>query len=182
MSRAGSGDLELERVTIAAAQSGDEFAWRELFDEYYPRLFTFMRARVAERETAEDLAAETFVDAFRGIPRFQWREKPFGAWLFTVARSRLQTHYRRRPTPAQTVLSEPGFAVDETLQVDVRDALGRLPRDYREALELRYLLGLSGVEAAAVMGRSHGAFRMLLQRASQAFKAEYGFDDRRDAA
>jgi RNA polymerase sigma-70 factor (ECF subfamily) len=165
--------LEQERQRVAAARAGDERAWRALFEEYYPRLYGFMRARVGDADTAEDLAAEAFGDAYRGLPQFRWQGVPFGAWLFKVARNRLRMHYRRGPAPPPFP-ELPISMADETLALDVRDALERLPDEYREAIELRYLLGLSGAEAAAAMGRSHGAFRTLLHRASRAFKREYG--------
>lgn len=169
-----SNARELERRRVASAQAGDEHAWRSLFDEHYPKLYAFVRRRVQDRETAEDLAIEAFVDAYRGLPRFRWRGRPFGAWLFKVARNRLRMHYRSRP-PDTTELSEwEGAARNDMVAVEVNDALSRLQPEYREALELRYILGLSGTEAAAAMNRSHGAFRMLLHRATQAFKAEYG--------
>ena len=63
---------------------------------------------------------------------------------------------------------------DDYLEVEIRDVLQRLPADYRAAIEHRYVVGLSGAEAAAAMGRSHGSFRALLMRATQAFKREYG--------
>ena len=169
--------LERERQRVASAQSGDQRAWRELFDEYYPRLYSFMRVRVNDDATAEDLAAEAFVDAFRGLPRFRWRNRPFGAWLFKVARNRLRMHYRAlssRGVPVAIEADQVASARDETLTVDVRDALERLPVKQREAIELRYLVGLSGAEAAAAMGMSHGAFRQLLHRASREFKGQYG--------
>jgi len=168
--------LERDRKLVAAAQSGDERAWRELFDEYYPRLYGFMRARVADSETAEDLAADAFVDAFRGLPRFRWRGRPFGAWLFKVARNRLRMHYRAKRGEEVSIWDGAATTRDETLSIDVRDALARLKPEHREAIELRYLIGLSGAEAAAAMGRSHGAFRTLLHRASKEFRSEYGFD------
>lgn len=172
-----TGGLERERRRVAAAQAGSEEAWRELFDEYYPRLQAFMRSRVSPQQAAEDLAAETFVDAFRGLPRFRWRGTPFGAWLFKVARNRLRMHYR-------SVQHEPDYvrdvdlpeAVDYALAVDIAATLASLPPEYREAIELRYILGLTGPEAAAAMGRSHGAFRMLLHRATGAFRDEFGKD------
>ena len=176
-------ELEFERRRVAAAQAGDDQAWRALFDEHYPKLYGYMRARVSTRETAEDLAADAFADAFRGLPRFRWQGKPFGAWLFKVAHNRVRMHYRGRPDDARRVLTGPGTTSDETLALDVRDVLDRLPAEYREAIELRYVLGLTGAEAAAAMGRSHGAFRMLLLRATQAFKAEWrGFEDAPDIA
>jgi RNA polymerase sigma-70 factor (ECF subfamily) len=174
----GTEQLDAERRRVAAAQAGDELAWRELFGEFYPRLYGFMRARGCDPETAEDLAAEVFADALRGLPRFRWRGAPFGAWLFRIARNRLLMHYRARPrlgasSLEEAAVGEPSAAVDTTLALDVRAALERLPRDYRVALELRYLVGLSGSEAAAAMGRSHGAFRMLVHRAAAAFKVAY---------
>jgi len=170
-----ASDLEHERRRVAEAQSGNEQAWRALFDEYYPRLYAFMRKRVSDPQTADDLAAETFVDAFRGLPRFRWRGTPFGAWLFKVARNRLRMHYRSTPhEPDSLSGSEPSLTVDHGLAIDIETTLGSLPPEYREAIDLRYVLGLTGPEAAAAMGRSHGAFRMLLHRATTAFREAYG--------
>ena len=165
-------DQDARRV-VERARSGDESAWRELFDEHYPRLFKFFRSRVDNDATAEDLAAETFTEAVRGLSRFRWRNRPFGAWLFGIGRNRLRMHYRSRRVHAE-LPDEIGYAHDEYAEVDLRDALARLEPDHRQAIELRYLLGLSGKEAAAAMGRSHGAFRALLHRAAAAFKREYG--------
>ncbi len=161
------------RRTVERARGGDESAWRELFDDYYPRLFGFFRSRVDNDATAEDLASETFTEAVRGLDRFKWRNRPFGAWLFGIGRNRLRMHYRARRVHAE-LPEEIGYARDEYVEVDIRDALARLDADHRMAIELRYLLGLSGQEAAAAMGRSHGAFRALLHRATTAFKREYG--------
>lgn len=161
------------RQTVERARTGDEVAWRELFDAHYPRLFKFFRSRVDSDATAEDLAAETFTEAVRGLSRFQWRNRPFGAWLFGIARNRLRMYYRARRVHAE-LPQEIGYARDEYVEVDVRDALDRLEPDHRLAIELRYLIGLNGQEAAAAMERSHGAFRALLHRATTAFKREYG--------
>ena len=61
----------------------------------------------------------------------------------------------------------------EVLAIEIRDVLDRLPEDYRTAIEYRYMVGLSGQEAAAAMGKSHGSFRVLLHRATQAFQRAY---------
>ena len=91
--------------------------------------------------------------------------------MFRIARNRLAQHYRRRP-PETVPLAEADRVRDEYLTVEIRDLLDRLPVDYRQAIELRYVLGLSGREAAAVMERSHNSFRSLLLRATTAFKRE----------
>ena len=114
-----------------------------------------------------------FTEAVKGLSRFQWRNRPFGAWMFGIARNRLRMHYHARRVHAE-LPEEIGYARDEYVEVDIWDALAHLEDDHRLAIELRYLLGLSGQEAAAAMGRSHGAFRALLHRATAAFKREYG--------
>lgn len=161
-----------EREHVEAARAGNGRAWQELFEVHYPQLFRYFRARVSDPETAEDLAAETFTEAFRSLPRFEWRQRPFGAWLFGIARHRLLMHFRSRRPHGELPETQPS-PVDDYMAVDVRDVLGRLPAEYREAIELRYLVGLTGKEAAAAMGRSHGAFRALMHRATRAFKREY---------
>jgi RNA polymerase sigma-70 factor (ECF subfamily) len=159
-----------EQDLISRAASGEDEAWRDLFDAYYPRLYRFFRARVASHEQAEDLASQVFMDAFRSIGNFRWQGAPFGGWLFSIARRVLASHYRSKSPELPVEVCE--HTRDEYLAIEVRDILDRLPVDYREALELRYVMGLSGEEAAGAMGRTHGAFRALLLRASRAYRAE----------
>lgn len=156
-------------AVVEAARAGDESAWAAIFDHHYDRMFRFFRSRVATVEQAEDLASNVFLEAFRSISRFQWQGKPFEAWLFGIARNQLASYYRSKPPDeVQTEL----HTRDEFLEVEVRDILERLRPDHRTALELRFIVGLSGVEAAAAMDRSHGSFRSLLLRAVRAFRAE----------
>ena len=156
-------------AVVEAARAGDESAWAAIFDHHYDRMFRFFRSRVATVEQAEDLASNVFLEAFRSISRFKWQGKPFEAWLFGIARNQLASYYRSKPPDqVQTEL----HTRDEFLEVEVRDILERLRPDHRTALELRFIVGLSGVEAAASMERSHGSFRSLLLRAVRAFRTE----------
>lgn len=152
---------------ILAAKDGQEEAWRLLFDQHYARIYRFMRARMKVAEEAEDLTANTFLEAFRSISRFNWQGKPFEAWLFGIAHHQLASYYRSRPGALPRI---DDVVRDEFVDIEIRDILEALRSDYRQALELRFIIGLSGVEAAEVMGRSHGAFRSLLHRAARAFR------------
>ena len=157
------------RSVVEAARSGDESAWRAIFDLQYPRLYRFFRSRVSAHHQAEDLASSTILQAFRSVGSFRWQGRPFEAWLFGIARHELASFYRSLP-PATAELDERQHVRDDFIAVEVRDLLAQLTVDYRTALELRYLLGFSGQEAAALMGRSHGSFRSLLLRAVRAFR------------
>lgn len=164
------------RQIIAAACSGDQAAWSQLFDAHYPALFRFFRSRVAGAEQAEDLASDVFLEAFRSIHSFRWQGRPFEAWLFGIARRRLASHYRTAAHRIEHVATDHPLR-DEYLAVEVNDILQRLRPEHRTALELRFLVGLSGEEAAAAMARSHGAFRALLLRAVRAFRTESERED-----
>jgi RNA polymerase sigma factor (sigma-70 family) len=80
----------LDRVEVVeAARAGCDTAWRQIFDEHYPQMYRFFRARVSSHEEAEDLAAEVFAQAVRCIRKFEWQGRPFGSWLYGIARRQL---------------------------------------------------------------------------------------------
>lgn len=183
---AGTGESRRGRTPVeivAAASRGEDSAWETLFDLHYPRLYRFFRARMSSSEQAEDLASNVFLEAFRSIHNFNWQGKPFEAWLFGIARHQLASFYRsyKKDASGDLIDNEPAVR-DEFISVEIRDILEALPRDYQTALELRFIVGLSGVEAAEVMDRSHGAFRSLLLRAIRSFRRELSESEAAPAA
>ncbi len=167
------------RELVQRAATGDEGAWQELFGQHYARLYRFFRSRVATHQQAEDLASDVFLEAFRCIGNFRWQGVPFAGWMYGIARRVLASYYRSRP---QAELRPEEHVRDEYVAVEIRDILERIQPEYRTALELRFVVGLSGEEAAAAMGRSHGAFRSLLLRAVRAYRAESNLDEARPKA
>lgn len=166
-----SEELGDQREIAEAARAGDVRAWETLFTAHYPNLFRFFRSRVATVEDAEDLANDVFIEAYRSIERYNARKNAFGAWLFGIARHLVADHYRRHSRRgAELDVSQVGG--DDYLPVEIEDLLRRLRPDHRAALELRFIVGLTGEEAAAIMGRSHGAFRVLLNRAAREFRRQ----------
>lgn len=128
---------------------------------------------MSSAEQAEDLASNTFLEAFRSIANFKWQGKPFEAWLFGIARHQLASYYRSAKDELTDANLETEPAVrDEFISIEIREILEALPREYQVALQLRFIVGLSGVEAAEVMQKSHGAYRSLLFRAVKAFREE----------
>ncbi len=164
------------RVHPDATSPDSEAAWGELFDAHYPQLYRYFYAHLDSHEQSEDLAAEVFADAWRTRGSLRWRDRSFEAWLFKHARKRLDEYQDAQRGEAlhadSSAQVEDAPVWDDYVAVEVREQLSRLKPDYRTALELRYLMGLSGAEAAAAMGRSHGAFRALLLRAVEAFRQE----------
>ncbi len=162
-------------ATLRAARAGAEWAWRDLYAAFAPRLTGYARAcRVAD---PEDLVGDVFLRAVRSLHRFEGGEGDLRAWLFALARNaviderRRATRRRTEPLPPE-VLAELGPAVDAEQEAmramaeeRVRAVLAPLTADQRDVLLLRILGGLTIEEVAAALGKRPGAVKALQARA-----------------
>jgi hypothetical protein len=73
-----------ERLLIEAAQK-DPARFAEIYELNFNRVYGFIARRVGSRDIAEDLTSDVFHKALAGLPRFEWRGVPFGAWLIRIA-------------------------------------------------------------------------------------------------
>ncbi len=169
-------ELEL----LACARNGDLRAFEELVERHQERAFNIAYRLLGQREDAEDATQEAFVRAFRGLRGFGGQAQ-FGTWLTRIVinvcrtcgarRGRLKvtgemdlaSHWAGNSDPAED-------AERERLRGVVHQALGELPRKYREVLVLYELEGMSYEEVAAVMGRPVGTIRSRLNRARLALR------------
>jgi len=170
--------VEAEIVIIGAAQSGNELAWRQLFEWHFNAVYRFCLALAAgRRELAEETTQQVFVTAARQIGRFDPRQGQFRAWLIGIARNRFlvlqakERRHRRYETLSRQAGSEPGGGHEPDLHV--HEALARLPADYRRALESKYLKRLTTKEMAEAKGISIEAIESLLRRARDRFAQVY---------
>ena len=163
-----------------------------LYDTALPEVYRFVRARVRDQSSAEELTADTFLAALGQIRRGALIEVST-AWLIGIARHKVVDHWRR--IARQPVLEftqsfnegvgefderadDPWDAVlDHRRVMDVFELLGD---HHRAALTLRYLVGLSVVEVATAMGRTVHATEALLVRGRCAFRKAYEGSDRND--
>lgn len=138
---------------------------------------------------AEDLVQDTLLRAYRSIDRFDGRHPR--AWLLTILRNaEINRHRRRRPsllTEAQLQLQDPSadggasaesHFVDGTFDAAVDAAVAALSPEFREAVELVDVGGLSYAQAAEVAGVPAGTVMSRLHRARtrvRAHLAEQGF-------
>ena len=160
--------------TLAAAQAGGDWAWRELYRGSAPTLARYLRARGVP--DVDDVVGETFVRVVRHLDGFVGDEAAFRTWLYTIARHLVVDGVRqrdRRPseaTPDETLhaLAPIGNAEDEAMAsigiANVRAALDALTEDQRDVILLRVLADLSIAEVARVLGRREGAVKMLQSR------------------
>lgn len=170
--------LSQERL-VAEAQAFSQEAWAQIHDEYYAKIFDYCYVHTGDRAAAEDLSSEVFLEALRGIRRYEYRGLPLSSWLYRIARNLTADFLKRnarRPTvalaneAAHPALRAPDDMDTSTDWHDIRQALAQLTADQRQVIILRFFHNLSHEETAAVMGRRPGAVRVLQNRALAALR------------
>lgn len=153
----------------------------ELYARYYDRIFRFCHGRVLNPELAEDLTAETFMQALTHLDRFRWQGVTFGSWLYRIALN--QVRYRRRDAHdhehlddhQDAVVDEAADPLDLVLLDDgqrrVRRAIALLDEDTREAIRLQYWDGLTPSEIAVVLDQPVGTVKARLGRGRQKLRS-----------
>ena len=81
------GTVDVDRFIAKRILAGDEKAFRELFDSFYPRLFRFAIARLnGDREAAADVVQQTFCKAIQGLDRYRG-EAALYTWFCQICRN-----------------------------------------------------------------------------------------------
>lgn len=163
---------------VALAQR-DPHAFEALYRRYLDEMSRFCYARVGDDAWAQDITQQTFARALTALPAYR-EQGQFRGWLYAIARSviandaRAARSHQTLELANEVVSSEvsPEDAAIATLSHEaLTGAISRLPDDQREAIALR-IAGLTGVEIALAMGRSHDAVRMLQRRAIDRLRRE----------
>jgi RNA polymerase sigma-70 factor (ECF subfamily) len=156
---------------LTAAKTGAEWALSALYADFQPRLLGYFRNRA--RSQAEDLAAEVWIDAARGLSKFDGDASAFGRWLFTIAHRRLVDFRRRQGRRHEEPLSLEAVAelasrtdwAPESEHTEALACLARLPDAYAEIVLLRVIGGFDSNEVAQIVGRKAGTVRVMQKRA-----------------
>jgi RNA polymerase sigma-70 factor (ECF subfamily) len=174
-----SPDLESEEALVLAAQS-DPSRFGELYLRHVAAVHALAWSRLGDRAGAEDVTAETFRRALRGLPRYEPRGIPFRAWLWRICINVINDELNRRHRASRftTTMSEEApmpIAADEIAQVETRalvhDLVDRLATDHRMVITLRFAHDLPIAEVARRLGRSPDAVKQLQRRALAELRA-----------
>jgi RNA polymerase sigma-70 factor (ECF subfamily) len=172
-----------EQRLVQRARDGDEEAFNELAGRYSIRLRRTLYRITRDCDAAYDAVQEALMRAWQSIGRFEGRSQ-FYTWLTRIG---INEAYRglRRPTeeslevddrvgeriPAWGSQPEAVFESREFLAA-VGQALGELPLDYRTAVTLRDVDGLSAAESAEVLGIGERALKSRLHRGRMALRGK----------
>jgi RNA polymerase sigma-70 factor (ECF subfamily) len=149
-------DRAHERALVRRAQDGDRDAFGELYRIHLPAVARLVRFRLGGAD--EDVVAEVFLRAWRGVDGYRDRGVPFAAWLYGIARhvSVDELRKRGRVEPVEQVPDRGEDPMTAEL-LTLHGAIDRLPTEQRQVIELKYLVGMSNDEVAAVTGTTSGA-------------------------
>lgn len=166
-------DLPNDDDLIRSAQDGDIAAFGSLVDRHQTLVRGWLRVRLGDWATADDLAQEVFVTAFKRIRTYAG-DAPFPAWLTGIARNHWRNHLRKHQAEAVGGTDDLSALIDadpllhqrhEGHLVDaLRACLEPLGGSARDLLEQRYVVGRTVRELAASSGRGYSALTMQLHR------------------
>jgi len=172
-----------DETLLARCAAGDRAAFDELVSRHGDALYRFALRQCRSGRDAEDATQDGLLAAWRGAATWRGEAAP-RTWLFQVVLHACRRRSRRRvgepaqhaPVEEAAALEAGGPAPDERLATDqagaaLRAALLDLPEEAREVLLLRDVEGLSGEEAAAVLGLGLAAMKSRLHRARLELKA-----------
>ncbi len=172
------------RGWMIAAQKGDGAAYEKLLTELLPEVRGFVARRLRDVHSREDVVQNVLMGIHRARHTFR-AERPFGPWLYAVARNAVTDHLRARARRQQREIllesPEPPDAsappaVDEELSPELQEALEALPAQQREAVLLLHVEGLSVEEASLRVGASKGALKVRAHRGYRALRQRLGAD------
>jgi RNA polymerase sigma-70 factor (ECF subfamily) len=152
-------------------------AFSDLYRAHLRDVYSYAYYRVGNHHDAEDLTEQAFLQAYRHFDRARRESdgRPLRPWLIRIAHNLASNYHRDRSRRPQTPLdnADPIPARHGTEAVvegreelrAVIDNLGKLPDDRKEALIMRFALGMDNREIARALGRSDGATKVLIHRA-----------------
>jgi RNA polymerase sigma-70 factor, ECF subfamily len=159
----------------------------ELYKAHLRDVYSYSYYRIGNHHDAEDLTEQTFLQAYRHFERAQRESngRPLRPWLIRIAHNLAANYYRDRSRRPVTQLEDAAVltaprGTEEMVEgreevKEVLEGVSKLPEDRREALIMRFALGMDNKEIARAMDRSEGATKVLIHRAIK--QLEQGLSD-----
>src|SRR6201987_2389441 len=134
--------VEWQGALVQRARAGDRRAFERLYREHAGRVYGLCLRMTREAQLAEDCTQETFINAWRALPKFETRSS-LSTWLHRIAVN-VTLARRRKASPVEPSVEDEedgGGAIEWALEtpVEVREienAIGALPEGARDALIL----------------------------------------------
>ncbi len=164
-----------ESLLIKKLQAKDENAFREMINEFGPRLLKTAKLLTASNHESEELVFDTFTNAFLGINKFKQKSSLFN-WLYRILLNRF--YYQLRPRQREVRLDASFQPIVQAMTTPDPDQktltvfrqhlpvlLRKLSQEHQEIILLKYLEEMKVKEIATSLKITESAVKMRLQRA-----------------
>jgi RNA polymerase sigma-70 factor, ECF subfamily len=175
----------VEPAELAPAAKADlDRAFADFYRSHLRDVYSYAYYRVGNHHDAEDLTEQAFLQAYRHFDRARRESdgRPLRPWVIRIAHNLASNYYRDRSRRPQTTLenADPIATRHDTEAIaegreelrQVMAHLEHLPDDRREALIMRFALGMDNREIARALGRTDGATKVLIHRAIKQLQEE----------
>lgn len=169
-----------EQALVDRARAGDEVAFAELYRAFSGRVYAYLLTVLRNPHDAEDVMQEVFARMYGSLHRYEPDRGELSAWLFATVRNEALRRRGERaaiPLPPDAVIDLAGPSGTDPRGVTDHDFLalvGSLPAMQRDAIVLRYLLGLTNEEVAKLLNRSRDAVRQMQSRGLRSLASRFG--------
>jgi RNA polymerase sigma-70 factor (ECF subfamily) len=147
---------------LSRLQAGDEQAWADFLAEWQQPLYRYLTYSLQDPDHAADVLSETLVAFVQAVQNFDGRVA-LSTFLYRIAANKRADFWRQRRQVSSLDQDLP-TAGPSLLRLEMEEALLALSGPTRDAILLRYHVGLSVTEVADVLGRSYKATESLLSR------------------
>ncbi len=170
-----------ESQLVEAARTGDERAYRALYDKNVDRVYRLTYRVAGEDDVAKDLTQETFLRAFQRLDQFRG-DAAFSTWLHSIAVSvglnwlrKVDRHRRRNQSlEGAARFATRGKRVEPDLKDRITEAVDGLPEAYRTVFLMYDMEGYSHREIGSALGVAEGTSKARLSRARALLRASLG--------
>jgi RNA polymerase sigma-70 factor (ECF subfamily) len=172
-------------LALVARAMAEPAAFAVIYDHYFPRVYNYVRYRVRDAETADDVTAQVFERALVRIGSYRPERAPFATWLFAIARNAVNDYLRakrRRRWLSLEMLRDRASAEPQPEEVAVHSetraellaAVARLSDRERDLIALKFAAGLTNRRIAELTGLSESNVGVILYRAVRQLRTELG--------
>ena len=164
---------------LISAALEDPAAFGRLYDRYVQPIYRYIFSRVGSVHEAEDITSQTFMTAYEALPRYRERGY-FSAWLFRIAQSKMNDHFRRSRREvgleaAERIIQREdalGTLIQDEELTRLRSVIKKLSIEEQELIRLRYVADLPFAEIAGVLGKREDAVKKTLYRLIERLKGQ----------
>lgn len=169
-------EADFKVVRAVAIDPEDPESFGRAYEEHFSRIYNYIRYRVYDAASADDLTSITFHKALDRLPSFDPSRASFGTWLLVIARNtvndQLRTRRRRKALllgwfqgRSQTGPDPESILIGEEKRDRLLAAIADLPARERDILGLKYAVGRTNRAIAGLVGQSESNVGVIIHRA-----------------